>query len=165
MSCSVRRSRLLSLLTRTGEESMLDCRRCRIVDGRNRDAFQWKRSCVSLNGEITTLSGRSGTPQVTTPLGLWIPQRRFPSNPKLTASWHPLVHMSTCKAAGQRTTTSMPGGSLRNWTRRPSARRESTPFPIRRPSSWSSIPSGSRGSTSTRPAGRSGRMPSSCSVR
>jgi hypothetical protein len=59
MGGSVRRSRFLSLLTRTGEEPMLDCRRCRIVDGRNRDAFQWKRSCVSPKGEITTLSARS----------------------------------------------------------------------------------------------------------
>jgi hypothetical protein len=70
-----------------------------------------------------------------------------------------------CRRAAYRTTTSMPGGTSRNWARRPSARSDSTPFPSRRPSSWSSMPSGSRGATSTRPAGTSGRIPSNCSVR
>ena len=64
MGGSVRRSRLPSLLTRTGEEATLECRRCRIVDGRNHDALGQQRcdrrsSCV-------------GRPYVALLLCLWV---------------------------------------------------------------------------------------------
>ena len=97
MGGSVRRSRLLSLLTRTGEEPMLDCRRCRIVDGRNRDAFLKGASpvtrCAWESDAFTPM--RHSRPFVR----VW---RRFPTDPAISPSWyrpHRFVAMSGSRSA------------------------------------------------------------------